>query len=200
MSIPRLSLWRIAAFLSTAVLCLAAAGAGRAQSPAGAELVEALRGGGHVILMRHAAATARAPDPPDPENRNLERELDETGLASAAAMGEAFRRLGISIGAVLSSPTYRTLQTARSAGWGQVTSEPALGDDGGDPEWLRTTIGRSPQAGGNTILITHGPNVRAMFPDQSAVAEGEALVLRPDGRGGADLVARVRIEQWPELQ
>jgi hypothetical protein len=32
------------------------------------------------------------------------------------------------------------------------------------------------------------------------VADGEALVYGPDGKGGATLVARVKIEEWPRLR
>jgi hypothetical protein len=31
------------------------------------------------------------------------------------------------------------------------------------------------------------------------VAAGEALVFHPDGKGSTELVARVKIEEWPQL-
>jgi hypothetical protein len=31
------------------------------------------------------------------------------------------------------------------------------------------------------------------------MAAGEALVFRPDGKGGTSLVARIKIEEWPKL-
>jgi hypothetical protein len=34
----------------------------------------------------------------------------------------------------------------------------------------------------------------------SGLADGEALIFGPDGKGGATLVARVKIEEWPGLQ
>lgn len=52
-------------------------------------------------------------------------------------------------------------------------------------------------AGTNTILVTHFPNMRAAFPQWSAgLADGEALIFGPDGKGGATLVGRVKIEDW----
>jgi hypothetical protein len=30
--------------------------------------------------------------------------------------------------------------------------------------------------------------------------DGEALVFGPDGKGGAAVVARIRIEEWPRLR
>ena len=34
---------------------------------------------------------------------------------------------------------------------------------------------------------------------QGKISEGEALILGSDGRGGVTLVARVKINEWPEL-
>jgi hypothetical protein len=31
------------------------------------------------------------------------------------------------------------------------------------------------------------------------VKDGESLVFHPDGKGGADLIGRIRIEEWPML-
>ena len=43
---------------------------------------------------------------------------------------------------------------------------------------------RFPGAGTNTIIVTHLPNIEYAFGDSASdVAEGEALVVRPDGRG-----------------
>jgi hypothetical protein len=33
----------------------------------------------------------------------------------------------------------------------------------------------------------------------AGLADGEALVFRPDGHGKASFVARVKIEDWPQL-
>jgi hypothetical protein len=49
--------------------------------------------------------------------------------------------------------------------------------------------------------VTHFPNLTAAFPQMAAgVADGESLVFGPDGKGGATLVARVKIEDWPKLR
>ena len=47
--------------------CLAVAGYAQAQSMSGATLVEALRHGGYVVLMRHASSPARPPTASDAE-------------------------------------------------------------------------------------------------------------------------------------
>jgi phosphohistidine phosphatase SixA len=45
-------------------------------------------------------------------------------------MGDALRRLRIPIGQVLSSPTYRALETVKFARLGTATTLPQLGDSG----------------------------------------------------------------------
>ena len=59
---------------------------------------------------------------------------------------------------------------------------------------------RSPDAGTNTVIVTHKPNVVDAFgKDWFEVKEGEASVFKPDDRGGFAAVARVQPDQWSEL-
>ncbi len=45
------------------------------------------------------------------------------------------------------------------------------------------------------------PNIARAFPSlASGVAEGEALVFGADGKGGAALVGRIKLEEWPRLR
>ena len=177
----------------------------------GKQLVAALQRGGYVILMRHASSPGSPPDPAqaDVENIKHERQLDAGGRASAQAMGEAIRRLRIPVGEVLSSPSYRALETARLAQLPSPQTFDELGEAGksmGPDEggrrgaWIRSRVSRGPKPGTNTVIITHYPNITEAFADQATdLAEGEALILRPDGRGGASLVGRVKIDDWPKL-
>jgi len=177
----------------------------------GKQLVAALQRGGYVILMRHASSPGSPPDPAqaDVENIKHERQLDAGGRASAQAMGEVIRRLRIPVGEVLSSPSYRAVETARMAQLPSPQTFDELGevgksmgrDQGGKPgAWLRSRVSRGPKSGTNTVIITHYPNITEAFAnDATNLAEGEALILRPDGRGGASLVGRVKIEDWPKL-
>jgi len=188
---------------------LLASGGASAQQLQGKSLVSALQRGGYVILMRHANAPRELPSAQtaDPENVHLERQLDETGRTTAVAFGKALRDLKISIGQVLSSPTYRAFETARYAQLPTPRAIPELGDNGQSMQltkesqaaWLQKHVTEFP-SGSNTIVITHQPNIAGAFPQWSdSLSEGEALILGPDGKGGAILIARVKIEEWPKL-
>jgi phosphohistidine phosphatase SixA len=181
-----------------------------AQTLSGGALVTALRQGGYVILMRHASSPQQPPSSgnANPDNVKAERQLDDTGRSTAMAMGKALRDLKIPVGDVISSPTYRALETARLASWTNVAPVPELGDNGQGmtrvvPEeqtaWLKRRVTQAAR-GTNTILITHLPNISRAFPESSSgLSDGEALIFLPDGKGGATVVARVMIEEWPRL-
>jgi phosphohistidine phosphatase SixA len=175
------------------------------------ELLATLRHGGMVILMRHASSPRAAPDAAhaNVDNTTAERQLDEVGVASARAMGEALRRLRIPIGQVLSSPTYRALETVRYARLGKAVTLLELGDGGAsmqaDPtgsraRWLRAFAGKAPAPGTNTLIITHFPNISEAFGASAAgLADGEALIIQPTSQGELMLAARIKIEEWNQL-
>jgi len=180
-----------------------------AQPLSGPNLARHLQSGGYVLLMRHASAPTQLPSPStaDPENKNLERQLDDKGRATATAMGQAIRTMHIPIGAILSSPTYRARQTIGFAGLGEPKTFAQLGDQGqsmekdavaGKAGWLREKVSEPPAARTNTVIVTHAPNIVAAF-GIDAVAEGETMVFQPQAQGRAVLVARIPIEQWPLL-
>ena len=186
------------------------AGTAQAEQLSGAALVNALHQGGYVILMRHASSPATPPtaENAEPGNAKLERQLDQTGRNSAQAMGEAIKALGIPVGETLSSPTYRALQTVRLAALPNPTTAVELGDGGQSMQpvaksqtlWLQAKLVEKPRAGTNTIIVTQYPNIMDAFGQNAAgLTDGEALVVRPDGAGAEDIVARVKIADWPAL-
>jgi phosphohistidine phosphatase SixA len=193
------------------LLLLLLSGGIKAADESGNNLLSALRTGGYVILMRHASSPGTLPDAAqaDADNPQHERQLDEAGQSSARDMGEALHRLGIPIGHVLSSPTYRALETVRLARLGQPQTFPQLGDNGHSmaadtsgsrAAWLTARAAEPPMPGTNTIIVTHFPNIAEAFPQAAAgLADGEALILHPDGRGSAALVARLKIGDWNKL-
>jgi phosphohistidine phosphatase SixA len=179
--------------------------------PSKQELLANLRHGGYVILMRHASSPREAPDAAhmNADNTKGERQLDEMGIQSAQAMGDALHHLGIPIGQVLSSPTFRALQTVKFARLGQATTFPELGDGGQNMQadksgtraaWLLSRAAQMPLDGTNTVIVTHFPNITEAFSQSAAgLADGEALVIKPDGRGGAPVVMRLKIDEWATL-
>jgi phosphohistidine phosphatase SixA len=181
------------------------------QALQGKSVVTALRAGGYVIVMRHASSprTPPAAGLANADNVQLERQLDEAGRASARDMGDALRALRIPVGEVLSSPTYRALETVRLARLGVPVTHAELGDSGQSmaPEsggrrgaWLQARTAQSPPQGSNTMIVTHYPNMAEAFPTAAqGLADGEALVFRPDGHGGTSLVARVKIDEWKNM-
>ena len=195
--------------MKIAIGVLLLAQAASAQTLSGPAFVNALRQGGYVLVMRHTSSPREAPGrgSANPDNVNLERQLDETGRATATAMGEALRTLKIPIGVVLASPTYRAQETVRFARLPNGRAQAELGDGGQSMQgvspaqtvWLKNKA-TDFTPGTNTILVTHFPNMSAAFPQwTSGLADGETLVLGPDGHGGVVLVARIKIEEWPRL-
>jgi phosphohistidine phosphatase SixA len=192
------------------ILILAIGTTGGAQNLEGAALVHALEHGGYVLVMRHASSPSEPPakDRADAENRGDERQLDEKGRNTATAMGKALHDLKVPVGAVLSSPTYRALETVRFAQLGTARTYTELGDNGksmqggseAQAHWLQHQVTQFP-SGTNTFIVTHNPNITAAFPQIGGpVLDGEALVFGPDGKGGATIVARIKIEEWPPLR
>jgi phosphohistidine phosphatase SixA len=180
------------------------------QTPSAEELIGRVRDGGYVLVMRHASSPREVPskEVANADNTKLERQLDEAGRRGATTMGEAIRALRIPIGVVLTSPTYRAMETVRLARFDSPTTVNELGDGGQSMQgiteaqaaWLRTRVTETPRVG-NTILVTHQPNLSRAFPDWGAsVADGETVILRPDGKGGIALIGRIPIEAWSRLR
>jgi phosphohistidine phosphatase SixA len=161
--------------LARAIPVLALLSTAHAQTLSGEALVKALREGGFVILMRRASSPREEPDKKaaNPDNVSFERQLDETGRVTAAAMGKALRELRIPIGDVLSSPTYRALETVGLAQFGNPRTYLELGDGGqnmrGATEeqsmWPQKKVTEFP-AGNNIIIVgalsEHQPCVSAV--------------------------------------
>lgn len=182
-------------------------------SPASARpaLLSALRAGGLVVVMRHAHSPNTPPEAAqaEPDNTQRERQLDDAGRDTAIAFGASLRRLRVPVGRVYSSPTFRALQTVRLAKLPTPQTPAQLGDSGqsmqGDASgsrgaWLRMLAAEPPKARTNTWIVTHFPNITEAWPDDTkGLADGEALVLRPDGRGGTMLLGRLHMEDWASL-
>lgn len=174
------------------------------------DLLAQLRQGGYVLVMRHASSPSTLPSKEQarPGNTTLERQLDDAGRRDAAAMGNALRALRIPIGIVLTSPAFRARETAASARLDAARTAEELGDNNSSMQgvterqaaWLRKQATERP-ATGNTILVTHQPNLARAFPDWGAsLQQGETALLRPDGKGGFTVAGRIPITGWPTLK
>jgi broad specificity phosphatase PhoE len=174
------------------------------------ELVKSLRAGGLVIVVRHGATFADQADT-DPfnfDNIAAQRNLNDKGKALATAFGGAFRQIGIPIGTVYTSKFNRAYETALLAGFKGIEKTTDLTEGGlvvspnensRRAEAFRKMLSVTPQAGTNTILITHKPNiVEALGKDWFEVKEGEASVFHPEN-GSYKLVARVQMDEWSRI-
>ncbi|HXV37693.1 MAG TPA: histidine phosphatase family protein [Myxococcota bacterium] len=173
----------------------------------GPQLVDALRAGGLVILMRHASTESFVPQPgvtaanACPSQRNL----SEHGRREARDIGAAFDDLGIPVGRVLTSPYCRCVDTGELAfGGGEVSQELGAIDELPSSEkderarQIRALLNTVPPAGRNTILITHTGTLLYSFGLQSR-PEGIAHVFRPAEIGNAIYLGFVTPEQWIAL-
>jgi len=168
-----------------------------AQALSGRALVEALRGGGYVLLMRHAQQARFTPEC-KPEEPNLA----PAGQAQARLVAAGLRNLRIPVGLVHASTLCRAIETAQLLDVGPVIATPML-----DPATLsdkelhaarRKLLAAPPKAGTNTVLVSHFHN-SASEDERVRYELAEAIVYRPDGRGGAVAVARIRPDDWASL-
>lgn len=159
---------------------------------------EALRKPGAVVIVRHSYAPG-AFDPPTArlDDCSTQRNLDETGRAQARRIGEAFRAHDIAVGAVLSSPRCRCLDTARLAFGRAEAWEPLQGA-------LRDAARRGRQvaeikeriaahrSGPPLVLVTHGSVVTDLTG--LSIRMGEFVVLRRGPDGGHAVAGQLYVD------
>jgi len=134
------------------------------------QLVESLRSGGYVIVVRHGATFSDQADT-DPFNFNniaKQRNLNEKGKELAKAFGNAMRQVGIPAGQVYTSNFNRAFETAVLAGFKDIEKTTDLTEGGliVSPDEnsrraaaLHKMLAQMPEKGTNTFLITHKPNI-----------------------------------------
>ena len=171
-------------------------------------LVAAMKQGGYIIVLRHAATNRDQADtdPLNYDNVAKQRLLSESGREVAKQIGDSFRRLGIPLGKVYTSRFYRAVETGRLVSGGEVTATLDVTEGGlvvspiendRRAEALRKLAAIMPEAGKNTLIVTHKPNILDAFgKDWFEAKEGEASVFKPDGSGKPVLVGRVQPADW----
>lgn len=210
-------LQRWIALLAVGTVALVAASSASAQAGkqelvprlAPGPLIESLREGGYTILIRHMATQDFNPDLTtfDPDDCTTQRNLSDLGRRQAEQMGEAFRKLGIKAGEVLSSPYCRCMDTGVLAFGADAVqtsstllvgaSKPGSGTD--DPGIaIRKLLDTEPEPGTNTVLIAHSVTLLYAFGLTSR-PEGIAHVFRPTDLhlGRPDYIGMVKPEDWP---
>lgn len=175
-------------------------------------IVDALRDGGYVMYFRHAPTDWLDTDLLESEasisscDRNQMRQLSEEGRATARAVGDAMRRLGVPVSAVYASEYCRTTETARLLGFGPVeTTRDVLNtlaaDYAGGREALadkaRTRLSTPPPSGSNTVLVGHG-NVFLLVAGLRPPEAGAAIV-QPSGNGEFEVLGVLSADDWVEM-
>ncbi|PZD73041.1 hypothetical protein C1752_02722 [Acaryochloris thomasi RCC1774] len=176
---------------------------------AGAELLSALKEGGHVIYFRHAQTEKDYADQvtADVNNCSTQRTLSEAGWQDALAIGAAFKEKAIPVDQVVSSQYCRAWQTANLA-FGKYEKNPALNflpfEDYTEAqvEQMKTNVmpllTAVPSAGMNTVIVGHDDifeSATGIYPDP----QGMAYVMKPDGQGAFEVIANMLPQEWSEL-
>jgi broad specificity phosphatase PhoE len=153
---------------------------------------------GAVVVLRHSYAPG-AFDPPGArlDDCSTQRNLDDSGRTQARRIGEAFRREGITVGAVLSSPRCRCLDTARVA-FGKVEAWEVLQGSLNDADLrqrqlveLRRRIAAH-LAGPPLVMVTHGSVVTDLTG--RSIRMGAFVVLRRGADGGHAVAGELYVD------
>ena len=167
-------------------------------APADESVWDALRAPGSVVVLRHSYAPGGF-DPPTArlDDCSTQRNLDEAGRAQAGRVGEAFRRNGVAVGDVLSSPRCRCMDTARLA-FGKAQPWGVLQGALNDADLRRRQLAEMQSAiadhrgGPPLVLVTHGSVVSDLTG--LMIRMGEFVVLRRGADGAHGVAGRLYVE------
>jgi phosphohistidine phosphatase SixA len=181
-------------------------------------LLPSLQQGGYVIVLRHGATEPSQQDvyPLDDRDMSKQRQLSAQGKEVARQTGSALQTLAIPIGKAYTSRLNRAVETARLVAGKDASPVQELTDSGmgsasamagsaatankAYAAMLRRLAATRPEAGTNTLIVTHKTNIQDAFGNAYAdVREGESLLFEPDGYGGHAPVARVDASEWIAL-
>lgn len=166
------------------------------------DLWAVLKGGGKVILMRHAPVERGAESGSsllrDPSCKS-ERKLSSQGKRDAEMLGSRFREHDIPVSRVMHSPFCRTTATAQitfgvANPVGYLSLLEILSPDEAmqQTEELNQVIGTY-TGDGNLILVTHEPNINAVSFELMKYLD--FLVLDPGGEGGFEELGVIRFSE-----
>ena len=173
-----------------------------------ADLVAALKVGGHVLYVRHTTTEADYADQIDAVTGDCstQRALSEAGWHEGKDIGVAFARLEIPVGDVFSSEYCRAWQTADLA-FGSYKKTADLNFEAAQDytetqiETMRANVtphlGRVPDEG-NTILVGHDDPFEAatgIYPEP----KGVIFVIRPKGERAFEVLGSVAPGDWDAI-
>jgi len=160
-------------------------------------LVE-LRKGGYTMVWRHGVTDHSVQEPMNYQNtpRFQQRNLTDRGIADAKLVGMIFKSRNIPIGDVLSSPMFRTRETAEYA-FGHVADTALLRQIDPSPE-QRRLLAVAPAAGTNRVIVTHHFVIERNVPGikPGMVDEGEAVVIRGIRGDSIQLIGIFKMADW----
>lgn len=171
-----------------------------ADAGAGNELLERIKTGGHVLMIRHAYA----PGTGDPSDFTIgdcttQRNLDDRGRDQARRIGTWLRAAGIMSAKIYSSQWCRSLETAQLIDLGPVTELPALNSFHGRPELaepilaaLKGFLAQQPVDGQLILLVTHHVNIYGI--SGIGVLSGGAVVLELTPGEGYKVLGRLNFD------
>jgi len=180
-----------------------AAAAGAIPTGADSALVDELKKGGYVLYFRHALTNWNERDQTEGDFsvRANQRNLSEAGQREASVIGQSIKVLEIPIEKVLASPMWRCRDTAEIA-FGACDTTGLLFWKGPTFREARIKMLSTPPAKGkNLVIVGHQDQLIPIIPGlkRDQLAEGDALVIRPLGRGKYKVVRQVTPYEWAQL-
>jgi phosphohistidine phosphatase SixA len=164
-------------------------------------LMDALRGGGYTVILRHARTDRSFNEvrDPVPVKREEQRNLNDDGIRDAALIGVVLRKHDIKFAEVISSPMYRCTETAEMA-YGKPTSVTMALRTFPSPPEQGALVAAAPRRGTNRLLVTHHFVIETHVPGikPGEIGESEAVVVRSVG-GKVELVGRILLDDWRAL-
>jgi phosphohistidine phosphatase SixA len=165
--------------------------------------LQALKQGGHVLIMRHAQTVSGIGDPPNFKlgDCSTQRNLNEIGREQARALGERLRKAGVKFDAVHTSAWCRCVDTAKLAFSVDARTAPQVfaplnstfNDRTQMPnrtEEVRAKL-KAWRGAGNMALVTHMVNVQSLTNE--TLGMGEVIVVKPvaHAKDGFEIIGRL---------
>ena len=173
-----------------------------------AQLLRLLRAGGLVVYFRHTATDFSRNDQAmkSLDDCANQRALTQQGRTQARQIGVHWKRLKIPAGQVLASPYCRTREVAQLMFGRYERSSDVRGgpiEDGNERyAGLKRLLSTTPSPPStNLVISSHGNPYQAVVGAGTPyMAEGEAAVIRPQGDGRWEVLARIKADEWTRFK